>query len=58
MPATLRLICKKTIPITIVDDDLIEPSEDFIVTLSSPTGATLDPATSSATVTILDVSGS
>ena len=44
----------QTIPVTIVDDTLIEPSEDFTVTLSSPSGATLNGAARTATVTILD----
>ena len=56
-----RLPClPQTISITIVDDTLIEPREVFTVTLSSPSGATLNAAASTGTVTIIDndVSGS
>ena len=44
---------QQTITITIVDDTLTETNEAFTVTLSNPTGATLDAAATSATVTIL-----
>ncbi|MGI9086134.1 MAG: Calx-beta domain-containing protein [Chthoniobacterales bacterium] len=46
---------EKTITVTVRDDNLIENAEDFFVSLSSPSGATLDPAGGSvATVTISD----
>ena len=55
MPAHGRPpLLQQTINITIVDDTLIESSEVFNVTLSNPSGAQLDPAASTATVTILD----
>ena len=50
----------QTIDIAFVDDTLNEPDEFFTVTLSSPSGATLNVAASAVTITILenDVSGS
>ncbi len=45
----------QTLPVSIVQDTLWEdPDETFTVTLSSPSGATLDPNGTSATITITD----
>ncbi|MFL6543325.1 MAG: Calx-beta domain-containing protein [Chthoniobacterales bacterium] len=46
---------QQTIQITVLDDILLESSENFLVTLSNPSGATLDPSGGSvATVNISD----
>ncbi len=46
---------QKTISVMILDDNLIENPEDFFVTLSNPSGGSLDPAGGSvATVNISD----
>jgi len=44
----------KTLPLFVYGDTAKEPNETFFVTLSSATNATLDPAASRTTVTIVD----
>jgi uncharacterized delta-60 repeat protein len=44
----------KAITIPLTDDTIDEPDERFFIVLSNATGASLDPATDTATITIVD----
>jgi uncharacterized delta-60 repeat protein len=44
----------KSITIPLTDDTVDEPDETFLILLSNATGASLDPATDTATITIVD----